>query len=537
MNAGGEDVLADFAITELLGDAGLEMTAQAASISKPPAAVYGNPIDKTEAGGADMFAEASSAVAAADEVFRLIDTDSVGVLMEEELTRAIRGDAEVRAYLAASDHLKGLLDSRVFARAFGLSQERNTNPMFVVAITKEEFRDIVADTVVADEAADAVFRLVDTDGRGSIEKAELMQAIRSDPEVRAYLQKSKHLKGLLKPRAFAQVWRVADADGDGGLSMGEFRDAVAGAIEEIENVGNRRHTMTATTKTTKTTTTTTPRALVAAAAAAGNYSSRSIALDDEIDEFVEEMAVEELVMEEEILRELAREEGERAHDAITGEANKPLHPLRANAGGGVAQTTLPVHPTTLIGQLAAEHAEHAGHSSRTTKNSTAHDRITAISAVGAGEERNYLENLMTTIELEDDAHKRGQEGDDIFMLIDLDGSGFVGRSELLRAIRGDEVVRNMLQQSAHLQALLNPRQYRDAFDRMDISGDGTVSLEEFREFVAEVAVTAAGGDDGEDMHRHEVTRMFRRLDITGSGVVDRIAGECATHVWRFDQPC
>ena len=533
MDAGGEDVLADPAIAELLGDAGLEMTAQAASISPSPAVyspVYGNPGDETDADGADVFAEASSAVAAADEVFRLIDTDAVGVLMEEELTRAIRGDTEVRAHLAASDHLKGLLDSRVFARAFGLSQERNTNPMFVVAITKEEFRDIVADTVAADEAADAVFRLVDTDGRGSVEKAELMQAIRSDPEVRAYLHKSKHLRGLLKPRAFAQVWRVADADGDGGLSMGEFRDAVAGAIEDIENVGNRRHNSTTTT-----TTTTTPRALVAAAAAAGSYSSRSIALDDEIDGFIEEMAVEELVMEEEILRELAREEEERARDATTGEANKSIHPIRANASGGAAQATLPVQPTTLIGQLAAEHeehAEHAGHSSRTT-NSTAHDRIrvTAVTAVGAGEERNYLENLMATIEHEDDAHKRGQEGDDIFMLIDLDGSGFVDRSELLRAIRGDEVVRNMLQQSTHLQALLNPRQYRDAFDRMDINGDGTVSLEEFRDFVAEVAVTAAGGGDGEDMHRYEVARIFRRLDTTGSGVVDRIAGElCNTHV-------
>ena len=169
-----------------------------------------------------------------DRIFHELDRDNSGSIEKRELMKAVRGDERIRELLRKNESLSAMLRPSAFAAAF---EQIDTSGDGLVSL--EEFRAVAASAVVgsfaADEAADRVFHKIDKDNNGSIEKGELMQAIRSDEDVRELLWASEHLKGLLKPRAFAQAFAGIDVNGDGLLSKAEFRSVAASSFEAVDN--------------------------------------------------------------------------------------------------------------------------------------------------------------------------------------------------------------------------------------------------------------------------------------------------------------
>ena len=169
-----------------------------------------------------------------DRIFHELDRDNSGSIEKRELMKAVRGDERIRELLRKNESLSAMLRPSAFAAAF---EQIDTSGDGLVSL--EEFRAVAASAVVesfaADEAADRVFHKIDKDNNGSIEKGELMRAIRSDEDVRELLWASEHLKGLLKPRAFAQAFAGIDVNGDGLLSKAEFRSVAASSFEAVDN--------------------------------------------------------------------------------------------------------------------------------------------------------------------------------------------------------------------------------------------------------------------------------------------------------------
>jgi Ca2+-binding EF-hand superfamily protein len=110
------------------------------------------------------------------------------------------------------------------------------------------------------------------------------------------------------------------------------------------------------------------------------------------------------------------------------------------------------------------------------------------------------------------------ESDDVgevFAMIDIDGSGHVDKGEIVKAVRSDASVRDLLKMSDHLQMLLRPRAFADSFRALDGDSDGKVSLDEFRAFAAGVAEAAP--KRAED----DIAEVFALIDRDGGGHVDK----------------
>ena len=67
----------------------------------------------------------------------------------------------------------------------------------------------------------------------------------------------------------------------------------------------------------------------------------------------------------------------------------------------------------------------------------------------------------------------------LFNRIDKDRSGSISREELLMFMRDDVDTRSLMFGHPKLAPLLRPKSWRQAFDEMDVSGDGSVTFDEF----------------------------------------------------------
>ena len=82
-----------------------------------------------------------------------------------------------------------------------------------VAAFKEEFLS----------AARQCFRLIDKDGGGSLSKAEIVEAVKSDDEVKDFLQNcgEENLQFLLKPKRLDHALQQLDTDNSGEVDVEE----------------------------------------------------------------------------------------------------------------------------------------------------------------------------------------------------------------------------------------------------------------------------------------------------------------------------
>ena len=79
------------------------------------------------------------------------------------------------------------------------------------------------DWMTLDGKISALFRLLDEDNGGEVDKKEVMSAIIDRPEVGDFMCQIPELEPLLEPRTFGPAFDAIDQDGGGSLDIDEFR--------------------------------------------------------------------------------------------------------------------------------------------------------------------------------------------------------------------------------------------------------------------------------------------------------------------------
>ena len=141
-------------------------------------------------------------------MFAAIDTDNSSTLSKKEVLTALTRNDNVRAMLRSSASLAGLLRPKQFARTF---EEMDTNSDGEVDFTELwafacNFAESQKSRMRMTSSIARVFRMVDIEGSGTIDKAELLLAIRNNAEVRSMLEESPGLSALLRPQAWGQAF-------------------------------------------------------------------------------------------------------------------------------------------------------------------------------------------------------------------------------------------------------------------------------------------------------------------------------------------
>jgi hypothetical protein len=75
------------------------------------------------------------------------------------------------------------------------------------------------------------------------------------------------------------------------------------------------------------------------------------------------------------------------------------------------------------------------------------------------------------------------EAERLFSLLDADGSNTLEMRELLKAMRDNKKVKDILASNERLKPLLQPKNYKTAFREINLSTDGHITLEEFTTFL------------------------------------------------------
>ena len=92
-----------------------------------------------------------------------------------------------------------------------------------------------SDWMTLDQKITALFRLLDDDDGGEVDKMEVMKAIVERPEVGDFMCQIPELEPLLEPRTFGPAFDAIDQDGGGSLDLDEFRQ-MCGIATDIAEV-------------------------------------------------------------------------------------------------------------------------------------------------------------------------------------------------------------------------------------------------------------------------------------------------------------
>ena len=146
------------------------------------------------------------------------------------MLRGIRDSPEVRSVLRESPALRLLLQPRFWRDAFDYMDTGNTG-----VITFPEFERTVTagnEESIRRAALRRVFDLLDTNGNGTLEKAELLRGIRDSDSVRRVLRANPALHRLLVSRIWKKSFNAMDTKGRAGeVSFDEFELFVGGGGE------------------------------------------------------------------------------------------------------------------------------------------------------------------------------------------------------------------------------------------------------------------------------------------------------------------
>ncbi|KAH8092910.1 hypothetical protein JL720_5078 [Aureococcus anophagefferens] len=160
----------------------------------------------------------SEFVSAARKCFEMIDKDNSGTLTKVEIVKAIAEDKDVVKFLktCGEENLQFLLFPARLEKALQAEDE--------------------AFSVEFLSAARQVFDMIDVDQSGSLDKAEVVKAVKTDQKVIKFLVNcgNQNLQYLLVPARLEAALNVLDTDRDGEISGpvgGGYRSALANKLE------------------------------------------------------------------------------------------------------------------------------------------------------------------------------------------------------------------------------------------------------------------------------------------------------------------
>ena len=193
---------------------------------------------------------------AARKCFQLIDKDQGGTLSHEEIVEAVKSDKEVIKFLTTcgDENLSFLLHPPRLKKALEVLDTDGSGEVDVdeweTAINRglakrleqmakeRERRERAA--AAADEefraefltAARKVFQMIDDDDSGTLEKAEIVTAVRANREVIKFLTDcgNKNLQHLLVPSRLESALAQMDTDHDGTIDADEWEECIEKAL-------------------------------------------------------------------------------------------------------------------------------------------------------------------------------------------------------------------------------------------------------------------------------------------------------------------
>ena len=383
------------------------------------------------------------------DVFALISAEVSGPVTKMGLLRAIKNNPQVRDALRLSPSMRDLLHPRKVLRAFKLLDVDGSGD-----ITLDEFRVFasrVAESGAAAPEPDAIaelFAALDKGGDGTVEKREILVAVKSDAAVRDMLRASETLQVLLRPRAFAQAFKSLDAQSTGRVTLAQFRAFANGLANEA-----------------------TPSSVVAITSESKHGSTATNDIDA-LFALIDKDGTGTLEKRE-ILRAVNS-------DASVRDMLKLSEPLKAL-----------LRPRAFAAAFKTLDGDKSG-------------------CVNLSEFRAFALNLT-----QGSATSKPDDVGEVFSLIDADGSGKVDKAEILRAVRNNAKVRDILSSSDSLKTLMKPRAFAEAFKKLDTNRSGDVTLAGFRTF----AKGLSGGNT--TTKNDDVAKVFALMDTDGSGMVDK----------------
>ena len=106
----------------------------------------------------------------------------------------------------------------------------------------------------------------------------------------------------------------------------------------------------------------------------------------------------------------------------------------------------------------------------------------------------------------------------IFDRLDLNHDGDVSKREILKALRTDDELVEILSNHRKLSILLKPKHWEEAFNNMDTSQDGFVNFIEFQAF--STLLSEKAGREEQAMHA-DLKRIFYMFDKDGNGLLTK----------------
>ena len=195
-------------------------------------------------------------LSAARECFQLIDKDSGGSLSKAEIIEAVKSDQEVIKFLTTcgEDNLQFLLHPPRLQKALEILDTDNSGEvdekewdeainrglakrLEQMAIERER-RERAAQRADAEfsveflNAARKVFQMIDDDGSGTLEKQEIVTAVKSNQRVIKFLVNcgNPNLQFLLVPSRLESALVQMDTDRDGHIDEVEWEEAIEIAL-------------------------------------------------------------------------------------------------------------------------------------------------------------------------------------------------------------------------------------------------------------------------------------------------------------------
>ena len=409
-----------------------------------------------------------------DALFALIDKDGTGTLEKREILRAVNSNASVRDMLKLSEPLKALLRPRAFAAAFKTLDGDKSG-----CVNLPEFRAFALNltqgsaTSKPDDVGE-VFSLIDADGSGKVDKAEILRAVRNNSKVRDILSSSDSLKTLMKPRAFAEAFKKLDTNRSGDVTLAGFRTFAKGLSVESK-----------LPKETQ------PEGNHASKYESKHESKHERTLERTLESKQESKRENETANDIDVLFALIDKDG-----TGTLEKREILRAVNSNASvRDMLKLSEPLKALLRPRAFAAAFKTLDGDKS---------------GCVNLPEFRAFALNLT-----QGSATSKPDDVGEVFSLIDADGSGKVDKAEILRAVRNNSKVRDILSSSDSLKTLMKPRAFAEAFKKLDTNRSGDVTLAGFRTFAKGLSVgnTMTKNDD--------VAKVFALMDNDGSDMVDK----------------
>ena len=409
---------------------------------------------------------------AARQCFQMIDKDNSGTLTKTEIVKAVAEDKEVVKFLrtCGEENLQFLLhparlekalqvldtskDGEVDIDEWEEAIQRGLAKRLEQLAVERERRERAAraeDEAFSAEflnAAREVFLMIDKDDSGSLDKAEVVKAVRTDKKVIDFLVNcgNQNLQYLLVPARLESALAILDTDRDGEINMPEWEEAIETALAtKLEQRAAQREMQAK-----------------AAQKEIAEFTAEFLNAARQCFQMIDKDSSGTLTKVE-IVKAVAEDKEVVTFLRTCGEENLQflLHPARL-------EKALEVLDTSKDGEVDIDEWEEAVHRGLAKRlEQLAQERERRERAARAEDEAFSAEFLNAARE--------------VFLMIDVDESGSLDKAEVVKAVKSDKKVINFLVNcgNQNLQYLLVPARLEAALNTLDTDRDGEINMPEW----------------------------------------------------------